>query len=123
MLSFASEVVRLRGNVKARQLLNVLLRKVEQSWPEWDGRLTATPSSPPPFVTLFGNRAFPAPFSATTRAFWQPRIFPVALMIIVRAPPVYRTTKMSEINNRAESENGNEWPLPQIFFRLRAPAA
>ena len=49
--SFASEVVQLRGNVKARQLLNVLLRKVEQSRPEWEGRLTAMPSSPPPFVT------------------------------------------------------------------------
>ena len=46
VFSFAREVVRLRGNVKARQLLAGMLREVEQLWPEWVGRLTASSSSP-----------------------------------------------------------------------------
>ena len=46
VFSFAGEVVRLRGNVKARQLLTGMLREVEQLWPEWVGRLTASSSAP-----------------------------------------------------------------------------
>ena len=46
VFSFACEVVRLRGNVKARQLLTGMLREVEQLWPEWVGRLTASSSAP-----------------------------------------------------------------------------
>ena len=46
VFSFACEVVRMRGNVKARQLLTGMLREAEQLLPECVNRQTAMSSSP-----------------------------------------------------------------------------